>query len=108
MGLAWLTENLTEDLRAPLGIDPILSGPSLITSQLQLPLTHTTHSRYFSSDSRNTTQVTWNPPDCNGLDGSNTDDVRGLMPPAAWAHAPHGQPVEAAAAPSLLAVGVVL
>mmetsp|Transcript_9435 Transcript_9435/g.23251 ORF Transcript_9435/g.23251 Transcript_9435/m.23251 type:complete len:158 (+) Transcript_9435:26-499(+) len=46
-------------------------------------------------------QVTWNPPDCNT---QPHPDVRGLMPPAAWAHAPHSAPlVETAAAPVALA-----
>jgi len=50
-------------------------------------------------------QVTWNPPDCNmPVDGSAGDvDVRGMMPPAAWAHSPHGAPlVESAAAPPVV------
>jgi hypothetical protein len=50
-------------------------------------------------------QVTWNPPDCNmPVDGSAGEvDVRGMMPPAAWAHSPHGAPlVESAAAPPVV------
>lgn len=51
-------------------------------------------------------QVTWNPPDCSSqpIDGSAGEvDVRGLMPPAAWAHSPHGvQLVESAAAPPMV------
>eukprot|EP00285_Hemiselmis_virescens_P012192 CAMPEP_0173378914 /NCGR_PEP_ID=MMETSP1356-20130122/2022_1 /TAXON_ID=77927 ORGANISM="Hemiselmis virescens, Strain PCC157" /NCGR_SAMPLE_ID=MMETSP1356 /ASSEMBLY_ACC=CAM_ASM_000847 /LENGTH=158 /DNA_ID=CAMNT_0014332145 /DNA_START=39 /DNA_END=515 /DNA_ORIENTATION=+ len=45
-------------------------------------------------------QVTWNPPDCST---QAHPDVRGMMPPAAWAHAPSTPLVESAAAPVTLA-----